>query len=189
MKLDANVIVGANNETLLVRSKAYSLTRLAQDWQVLQAKAEPECRLTVGRSFADEAGREVMLEQIPTRVLQALLEMPQSPPALVRVEVWQATQPCFRAQPTGTPVAMSGFTQVGQFLLLEESPEDMLESAYLLSQNLSASWVPLKNGKGCRSTSVGDVLVMYLREGDTPVRQAYQVVAVGFEAVEFSPAA
>lgn len=185
MKLDAHVIVGAQNETLLVRGAQYPLSRLVKDYRAMGKGFESVGPLFVGRSFIDSHGDEVLFEQLTPSAIR-VLESTENSAALVTCEVWHKMRPDFRAALEGEALAVPDFKRVSQFILANDTEEEaLLDEAYVCSQNLTAFWVPLKDGKGCRSTSVGDVLVLYRSQNDAIVRQAYQVVSVGFQEVQF----
>lgn len=185
MKLDAHAIVGANNETLLVRGAQYPLSRLVKDYEALLRGFESVAPLFVGRSFVDTHGNEVLFEQLTPRALQVLAGA-ESAATLMTCEVWHKVHPDFRAILDGDALTVTDFKQVSRFLMAPEADDEaLLDEAYARSQNVTTYWVPVKNGKGCRSTSVGDVLVLYRNHDDTVVRQAYLVDSVGFQAVQF----
>lgn len=184
MKLDAHVIVGADNETLLARSYTYPLSRLIEGYFVFREQRGAGRPVYVGRSIVDTAGRELMLEQFTPRTIEALSQGLITGSGLSRVEVWHKVTPDFRETDLES-LQKVGFKQVGQFLLAPAEEEALLDEAYGCSQNLTHSWVPLKDGKGCRSTSVGDVLVLHVATLEAVSQKAFQVMPVGFEEVSF----
>jgi len=180
MKLDATVIVGANNELVQLRGPFYELLLLTDDYFALKRR-DPRKQLYVGRSFANQAGDEVLFEQLAPRTLE-YLKTARRAPTMAKVEVWHRNRNTDLPD-EGTVLSAASFTQVGQFLLLPGDDEDLLEEAYGCSQNLNHPWAPRKQGVGYRSTSVCDVLV--LTQPGQANSTAYQVLPVGFEPVTF----
>ena len=181
MKLDAVIIVGPQNEILQLRGPFFSLVQLAHDCLAIGRGSAVKPQYA-GRSYANTDGEEVLFEQLTPQTLHVLRQSSELP-LLARVSVWHKKTPDYRADDEGAVIATDAYALVGQFLLVADEPEVVLDEAYAGSQNLMHGWTPLKNGKGCRSTSVGDVLVLQLPKQD-PV--AYQVAPVGFQSVTFT---
>ena len=98
----------------------------------------------------------------------------------VVVEVWLARHPRFGLDGLKVRYDPADFEHVADFLLetagspSEEWVVAMLECVYRASQNLDDAWRP---EEPCRSSSVGDVLVLRLPEQS----HAYVVANLGFE--------
>jgi hypothetical protein len=181
MKADCLAIVNSRNDTLWVRSVTYTLNLAATALAELR-KIGPSETLALIKSYVDGTGKEQFVE-IMTPWADACLKaeaLGQCPPQRAVVEVWQEIAPMFGMGGISDVLDVATFVHCADILVpyVDGKQEDALNSAYALSQNIEESWRP---GKSCRSTSVGDVLVLRA----VNFHQAYAVEAVGFKIVQF----
>ena len=184
MQADTLAIIDGNNQTQWTRAATAPLREAAQALAALQAQTGEPLQLI--RSFVDKSGAEVLVEFLTTAAHHKL----KSPDdAMVTVEVWHRNPPDFFYR-AGQPVDRAMFVPVAHFTLptafthqptmaeLLPDAESALDAVYADTQNIDSAWNP---AKPCRSTSVGDVLV--LRSGNE--KAAFAVVSIGFAPCEF----
>lgn len=179
MKLDCISIVDEKNTTLWVRSGVYPLQQAYQALRELEARrppaAAPGQALYLGRSFVDGFGKEQVFEL----ALPFVLAQQQAEVSAARVEVWHRnTLAHWFGQEVPEPLTRADYHRAGVLLVADN--DYRLDQAFHFSQNLEAVWNPVKP---CRSTSVGDVLVV--TSGDATPTEAYAVMPFGFAAVTF----
>lgn len=183
MKADCLAIVDTSNETLWVRSVNFALelaaVAMAELRRLTPANAGPLCLI---KSFVDSAGSEQFVEIMTPwadACLNATAKKLPAPEKAV-VEVWHANTPTFGFGGMPEILQPSEYSACASILVPYSAtqPEHALNVAYAASQNIDSGWNP---GKDCRSTSVGDVLVLRA----LGIRQAYVVATIGFKPVQF----
>lgn len=180
MKADCLAIVNAENETLWTRAATCPRSDAAKALSALEQPAGDDLELV--KSFTDVHGSERFIELMTPWARAALrcAASGQPEPAAAVVEVWQARQPMFGLDGLKPVYAKAEFEHCADILVpLDSRAESALDAAYAASQNIESHWRP---GKPCRSTSVGDVLV--LRTPDS--QGAYVVANLGFEPVQLT---
>ena len=182
MKADCLALVTPQNDTIWVRSPMYSAELAAKAMEELQ-QAEPTGTLALVKSYTNLNGIEVFVEVMTPWARASLTATADGQPAPAKavIEIWHDDAPTFGFGGIGDKLTADKFTHCADMLVPYEAsdPSDALDACYMATQNIDANWRPGKTG--CRSTSVGDVLV--LKTADS--RQAYAVANTGFKAVEF----
>lgn len=204
--LDSIALINDRNETLWVRSGGHALSDAYKALLALQHKHGP---LTLIRSHTNQEGDEVFTE-VATPLAKAAHEA-DLPVKAVIVEIWHRTPPVFfitdKDADTLKDVA-DQFVLVGRIAVaVNESNEDLLETAYRFSQNIESNWNPANPS---RSSSTGDVF-RFSYEADpapqaihhspkalhpapqarhhSPQARSFAVMNVGFKEIAFEPAA
>lgn len=180
--LDSIALINDRNETLWVRSGGHALSDAYKALLALQHEHGP---LTLIRSHTNQEGDEVFTE-VATPLAKAAHEA-DLPVKAVIVEIWHRTPPVFfiteKDADTLKDVA-DQFVLAGRIAVaVNESNEDLLETAYRFSQNIESNWNPANPS---RSSSTGDVFRFSI--DDQPAR-CFAVMNVGFKEIAFEPAA
>ncbi len=178
MKADCLALVNGENETLWTRAATCPRDEAALALSALEASSDEALALI--QSFTDGEGTEQFVELMTPWARASLNAQAagQAGPDAVVVEVWQARTPTFGLGGLKNEYAKSDFDRCADVLVPHDPnrPESALDTAYASTQNIDSHWRP---GKPCRSTSVGDILVLRT----TASRRAYVVANLGFEQV------
>lgn len=197
MKPDCLIIVDQKNDPIWLRSPTYSLELAAQALKEFRL-LKPNEPLTLIRSFADKDGKEQHIEIINPWADAYLAWRDDSNrtlayPAKAAVELWHEKVPMFGMGGAKATLDQAEFQRVADFIVAEpvatkagtkgEICESRLDQVFAASQNIDCGWRP---GRGCRSTSVGDVLVLKTASDDSvPNVAAYVTSSFGFTPVQF----
>lgn len=203
MTTNCYAVVDAQNQTLWTGAST-DFKRAALSFKALQDKSLDQTDLHLILSHEDKTGKEMLVE-IMTPLAKDYLAKELLPKAQgATIEVWHEKNPRFgmdemlgatsyppqesdsysRVADISVPLGVDPASATNLLLAsplektTEDAIEEALEIAFRYSQNIDASWRP---GTGCRSTSMGDVLVFKC----CGFRQAFKVRAAGFMAIEF----
>lgn len=180
MKPDCYAVVNEKDETIWVGSSGQPALDAVLSFEALRDKY-PDQTLELIKSFTDKDGKEVLAELLSPWAYAVLTAHRQTEvvPEPVVIEVWQALAPKFGM--TGTPSELSVPDYAHCVNVVVAKDDNFLNAAYTATQNIDKHWRPRNP---CRSTSVGDVLVV---KGDVDGfdSSAFVVASVGFKNVVF----
>lgn len=183
MKHDTLAIVNAHNETLWVRASTFPLDKAYEAYRVIQQGHD---LVTLICSHTDSQGEETHTE-IMTPLAMAVHAARKSGEAVkgVSIELWYRTPPVFMITEEDAQAlkdVADQFVLAGRIRVpASESAEEMLERAYMESQNIETNWNP---ASPARSSSTGDVFRFSI---DGQPARNFAVMNVGFKEIAFEP--
>lgn len=203
MTKNCYAVVDAHNQTLWTGAST-DFKRAALSFKALQDKSLGQTDLHLILSHEDKSGKEIFIELMTPLAVDFIKRELQAKSQGATIEIWHEKNPRFGMDEmlgaqSYSPQEPDKYSHVASISVpLNVNPmlasellnakqcdadtkkaiEEALDTAYHYSQNIDASWRP---GTGCRSTSMGDILVFNC----CGVRQAFKVRSVGFLEVEF----
>ncbi len=181
MHADCLAVVDGQRGTYWTAAVTCTSVHAAQSLEAVE-QAHPGRSLQLIKSYTNRLGAEVFIELMTPWARKTLdaLKAGLPKPARAVVEVWQANTPTFGFGPQSDELRTADFTRCADILVphTADNPHRSLDCAFGASQNIDEAW---RVGWPCRSTSVGDVLVLSTAEG----RTAYRIDNVGFSEVVF----
>ena len=183
MKHDTLAIINERNETLWVRSSTFPLDEAYQAYRVIQQGHD---LVTLIRSHTDSQGNETHTElMIPLAMAAHAARKSGEAVKGVSIELWYRTPPVFFITDEDADAlheVADQFVLAGRIVVPEsEAVEDMLDRAFMESQNIETNWNPVNPA---RSSSTGDVFRFSI---DGQPARNFAVMNVGFKEIAFEP--